>query len=141
MSSASLNKVTLIGNLGSDPEIRSLPNGGKVATLSIATSETWNDRESGEKQDRTQWHKVVIYNEPLIDAVVQKHLHTGSRIYLEGSLENRKWDDKGATRYATEIVLRPYNGELKMLDSPKPAPEPSKPAARKAPAAQHRPAA
>jgi single-strand DNA-binding protein len=122
--SSSLNKVALIGYLGAKPEIRTLPSEDRVASFSLATSESWKDQETGEKKEVTQWHRISVFNEGLV-GVIEKYLDKGSRIYLEGSLENRSWDDNGTTRYATEIVLRPYNGELKMLDS---KPEPSAPA-------------
>lgn len=112
---ASLNKVCLIGNLGRDPEVRSFPNGGKVVNLRIATSETWKDKNTGERKERTEWHSVAIFNENLAK-VAEQYLRKGSSVYLEGQLETRKWQDQtGADRYTTEIVLRPYNGELKLL--------------------------
>lgn len=112
----SVNKVILIGNLGKDPEVRSMQNGGKVCNLRIATSETWKDRNSGERQERTQWHQVVIFNEALI-GVAERFLRKGSKVYIEGQLETRKWTDQsGAEKYTTEVVLRPYRGELTMLD-------------------------
>lgn len=112
----SLNKVMLIGNLGADPEIRSFQNGGKVANLRIATSETWKDRNSGERQERTEWHTVAIFSEGLI-GVVERFLKKGSKVYIEGSLQTRKWqDNNGQDRYSTEVVLRGMNGTLTMLD-------------------------
>ena len=112
----SLNKVMLIGNLGADPEIRSFQNGGKVANLRIATSETWKDRNSGERQERTEWHTVAIFSEGLI-GVVERFLKKGSKVYIEGSLQTRKWQDQnGQDRYSTEVVLRGMNGTLTMLD-------------------------
>lgn len=112
----SVNKVILIGNLGKEPEVRSMQNGGKVCNLRIATSETWKDRNSGERQERTQWHQVVIFNEALI-GVAERFLKKGSKVYIEGQLETRKWTDQsGAEKYTTEVVLRPYRGELTMLD-------------------------
>jgi len=112
----SVNKVILVGNLGRDPEIRSMQNGGRVANLSIATSESWKDRNSGERRERTEWHRVVIFNENLV-RLCENYLRKGSKIYLEGSIETRKWSDQGGQeRYTTEIVLRPYRGELTMLD-------------------------
>ncbi|MEE4318060.1 MAG: single-stranded DNA-binding protein [Erythrobacter sp.] len=112
----SLNKVMLIGNLGADPEIRTFQNGGKVANLRIATSETWKDRNTGERQERTQWHTVAIFNEGLV-GVVERFLKKGSKVYVEGQLETRKWQDQqGQDRYSTEVVLRNYNGTLTMLD-------------------------
>ena len=113
----SVNKVILVGNLGRDPEIRSLQNGGKVANLSLATSETWRDRQSGERRERTEWHRVVIFNENLID-VAEKYLRKGSKIYLEGALQTRKWTDQSGTeKYSTEVVLQRFRGELQMLDA------------------------
>lgn len=112
----SLNKVMLIGNLGADPEIRSFQNGGKVANLRIATSETWKDRNTGERQERTEWHTVAIFSEGLI-GVVERYLKKGSKVYVEGSLQTRKWQDQnGQDRYSTEVVLRGMNGTLTMLD-------------------------
>ncbi len=112
----SVNKVILIGNLGRDPEVRTFQNGGKVCNLRIATSETWKDRESGERRERTEWHSVAIFSEPLI-RVAEQYLHKGSKIYVEGQLETRKWQDQsGQDRYSTEVVLRPYRSELTMLD-------------------------
>ena len=112
----SVNKVILVGNLGQDPEIRSFQNGGKVANLRIATSETWKDRNSGERRERTEWHTIAIYSEPLV-RVAEQFLKKGSKVYIEGALETRKWQDQsGQDRYTTEIVLRPYRGELTLLD-------------------------
>jgi single-strand DNA-binding protein len=114
----SVNKVILIGNLGKDPEVRNLQNGGKVCTLRIATSETWKDRGTGERQERTQWHSVVIFNENLV-GVAERFLKKGSKVHVEGQLETRKWQDQqGQERYTTEIVLRQFRGELTLLDSP-----------------------
>lgn len=113
----SVNKVILVGNLGRDPEIRSLQNGGKVANLSVATSERWRDKNSGDMQERTEWHRVVLFNERLIE-VAEKYLRKGSKIYVEGQLQTRKWQDQsGADRYSTEVVLQRFRGELTMLDS------------------------
>ncbi len=112
----SLNKVMLIGNLGADPEIRSFQNGGKVANLRIATSETWKDKNTGERQEKTEWHTVAIFSEGLI-GVVERFLKKGSKVFIEGSLSTRKWQDKdGQDRYSTEVVLRGMNGTLTMLD-------------------------
>ena len=112
----SVNKVTLIGNLGRDPEIRSLQDGNKVANLSVATSESWKDKSSGERRERTERHRVVIFNERLID-VVEKYLKKGAKVYLEGALQTRKWTDQsGAEKYTTEVVLQRFRGELVMLD-------------------------
>ncbi|QQG37247.1 MAG: single-stranded DNA-binding protein [Micavibrio aeruginosavorus] len=112
----SVNKVILIGNLGADPDIRTMQSGGRVANLSIATSESWKDKNSGERQERTQWHRVVVFNDNIV-GVCEKYLKKGSKVYLEGQLETRKWtDNSGAEKYTTEVVLRPYRGELTMLD-------------------------
>ncbi|MCL5777649.1 single-stranded DNA-binding protein [Limibaculum sp. FT325] len=112
----SVNKVILIGNLGRDPEVRSFPSGGRVCNLRIATSENWRDRETGERKERTEWHSVAIFSEPLIK-VAESYLRKGSKVYLEGQLETRKWQDQsGQDRYTTEVVLRPYRSELTMLD-------------------------
>jgi single stranded DNA-binding protein len=114
--SGSLNKVQLIGHLGKDPEIRSFQNGGKAASFSLATSESWKDKETGERKERTEWHRISITNDGLV-GVVEKYLKKGAKVYIEGQLETRKWTDKeGAERYSTEVVLRPYAGELLMLD-------------------------
>lgn len=112
----SVNKVILIGNLGRDPEVRNFPNGGKVCNLRIATSETWKDRNTGERRERTEWHSVAIFSEPLV-RLAEQYLRKGSKIYIEGQLETRKWQDQsGADRYSTEVVLRPYTSTLTMLD-------------------------
>jgi len=113
----SVNKVILIGNLGRDPEIRSLQDGTRVANLSVATSESWRDKNSGERRDRTEWHRVVIFNDRLVD-VAERFLKKGSKVYLEGQLQTRKWTDQsGQERYSTEVVLQKFRGELTMLDS------------------------
>jgi single-strand DNA-binding protein len=112
----SVNKVILIGNLGADPEVRTFPNGGKVCNLSLATSEQWRDKQTGERRERTEWHRVAIYSEPLV-GVAERFLKKGSKVYVEGQLETRKWQDQsGQDRYTTEIALRPYRSELTMLD-------------------------
>jgi len=112
----SVNKVILIGNLGRDPEIRSTQDGTKVANLSIATSENWRDKSSGERREKTEWHRVVIFNERLVD-VAERFLKKGSKVYLEGQLQTRKWTDQsGAEKYTTEVVLQRFRGELTMLD-------------------------
>jgi single-strand DNA-binding protein len=112
----SVNKVILIGNLGRDPEIRSTQSGTKIANLSVATSENWRDRASGERKERTEWHRVVIFNERLVD-VVEKYLKKGAKVYIEGALQTRKWtDNSGQEKYTTEIVLQNFRGELTMLD-------------------------
>jgi len=112
----SVNKVILVGNLGRDPEVRTMQSGGKVVNLSLATSERWRDRD-GNQQERTEWHRVVIFNERLGE-VAEKYLRKGSKIYLEGQLQTRKWtDNSGQDRYSTEVVLQRFRGELTMLDS------------------------
>ncbi|RNF33171.1 single-stranded DNA-binding protein [Paracoccus methylarcula] len=112
----SVNKVILVGNLGQDPEVRTFQNGGKVVNLRIATSERWKDRNTGEAQERTQWHSVAIFSEPLA-RVAEQYLRKGSKVYIEGQLETRKWQDQsGQDRYSTEVVLRPFRSELHMLD-------------------------
>lgn len=111
----SVNKVIIVGNLGRDPEVRSFPNGGKVVNLRIATSESWKDKTSGERKERTEWHSVAIFNEGLAK-IAEQYLKKGSTVYIEGQLETRKWQDQsGADRYSTEVVLRPYNGSLTLL--------------------------
>ena len=112
----SVNKVILIGNLGRDPEIKQMPSGGSIANLSIATSETWRDKSSGERKERTEWHRVVVFNEGLV-RIVEQYLKKGAKVYLEGQLETRKWQDKdGNDKYSTEVVLRNFNSSLTMLD-------------------------
>lgn len=112
----SLNKVMLIGNLGADPEVRTFQNGGKVCNLRIATSETWKDKNSGDRQERTEWHTVAIFNEGLA-GVAERYLKKGSKVYLEGQLQTRKWQDaQGNDRYSTEVVLRGPNSVMTMLD-------------------------
>lgn len=112
----SVNKVILVGNLGRDPEVRTFQNGGKVCNLRIATSERWRDRNTGENRERTEWHSVAIFSEPLAK-IAEQYLRKGSKVYLEGQLETRKWQDQsGQDRYSTEVVLRPFTGNLTMLD-------------------------
>jgi single-strand DNA-binding protein len=112
----SINKVILVGNLGRDPEIRTMQNGGRVCNLAVATSEQWRDKSSGERRERTEWHRVVIFNEHFLD-VAEKYLRKGSKVYIEGQLQTRKWQDQsGQDRYSTEIVLQRFRGELQMLD-------------------------
>lgn len=113
----SVNKVILVGNLGKDPEVRRMTSGEPVVNLSVATSETWRDKTSGERKERTEWHRVVIFNENLAK-VAEQYLRKGAKVYLEGALQTRKWTDKeGAERYSTEVVLQRFRGELVMLDS------------------------
>ena len=119
---ASVNKVILVGNLGRDPEVRTFPSGGKVCNLSVATTDRWKDRETGDNRERTEWHRVAIFSEPLV-RVAENYLRKGRPVYLEGQLETRKWTDQtGNDRYSTEVVLRPYRGVLQLLggrdDSP-----------------------
>lgn len=113
--SGSVNKVILIGNCGKDPEIRSMQNGGKVANLSLATSETWKDKGSGERKEKTEWHRVVVFG-PLAE-IVEKYVKKGSKVYVSGQLSTRKWTDKdGAEKYSTEVVLQGFGAELTLLD-------------------------
>jgi single-strand DNA-binding protein len=112
----SVNKVILVGNLGRDPEIRSTQDGTRIANLNLATSESWRDRVSGERKERTEWHRVVIFNENLV-TIAEKYLKKGSKIYVEGALQTRKWtDNAGVEKYSTEVVLQKFRGELTMLD-------------------------
>ena len=112
---AGVNKCIIVGNLGRDPEVRTFPNGGKVVNLSIATSESWTDKASGDRKERTEWHRVAITNENLAK-IAEQYLRKGSTVYIEGQLETRKWTDQsGAEKYTTEIVLRPFRGELTLL--------------------------
>lgn len=112
----SLNKVQLIGNLGADPEIRSFQNGGRVCNLRVATSETWKDRNTGERKERSEWHTVAIFAEHAVN-FAERFLRKGSKVYVEGKLETRKWQDQsGNDRYSTEVVVRPFGGELQGLD-------------------------
>jgi len=108
----SINKVILVGNLGRDPEIRSMPNGDRIANLSIATSETWRDKSSGERKEKTEWHRVVIFNDNIVK-VVENYVKKGSTVYIEGALQTRKWtDQQGVEKYSTEIVVSRFKGEL-----------------------------
>ena len=112
----SVNKVILVGNLGRDPEARQMQDGNPVGNLSLATSESWRDKNTGERREKTEWHRVVIFNERLAD-VAQKYLRKGSKIYIEGQLQTRKWTDQsGVEKYSTEVVLQRFRGELQMLD-------------------------
>src|SRR4051794_25657138 len=113
----SVNKVILVGNLGKDPEVRTTQDGTKIVNLTLATSETWNDRASGERKERTEWHRVVIFNDRVAD-VAERFLKKGSKIYVEGALQTRKWTDQtGQERYSTEVVIGRFKGELTMLDT------------------------
>jgi single-strand DNA-binding protein len=112
----SVNKVILIGNLGADPEIRSLTSGDRVANLRVATSETWRDRSSGERKEKTEWHRVVVFNENIVK-VCEQYLRKGAKVYIEGAIQTRKWADaSGVEKFSTEIVLQKFRGELTMLD-------------------------
>jgi len=112
----SVNKVILVGNLGADPEVRTLPSGNKVVNLSVATSESWRDRNSGERKEKTEWHRVVIFSEGLAK-VAEQYLKKGAKVYLEGQLQTRKWQDQsGQDKYSTEVVLQGFNSNLTMLD-------------------------
>ncbi len=112
----SVNKVILVGNLGADPEVRNLPSGGKVVNLSVATSENWKDKNTGERREKTEWHRVVIFSEGLA-RVAESYLKKGSKVYLEGQLQTRKWQDQsGADKYSTEVVLQGFNSNLTLLD-------------------------
>jgi single-strand DNA-binding protein len=113
----SVNKVILVGNLGKDPEVRSTQDGSKIVNLTLATSETWNDRASGERKEKTEWHRVVVFNDRVAD-VAERFLKKGAKIYVEGSLQTRKWtDQQGQERYTTEVVIGRFNGQLTMLDT------------------------
>lgn len=111
----SVNKVILVGNLGAKPDVRTMQSGGRVANLSVATSESWKDKNTGERKENTQWHRVVIFNDALV-GVAERYLDKGSKVYIEGQLETRSWEQDGKKNYTTEVVLRPYRGELTMLD-------------------------
>jgi single-strand DNA-binding protein len=112
---SSLNKVQLIGNLGKDPEVRTFQNGSKVCNFSVATSQRWKDKQTGETRERTEWHTVAVFNEPLV-RIAEQYLRKGSKVYVEGALETRKWQDQsGQDRYTTEVVLRPYGGTIVLL--------------------------
>lgn len=113
----SVNKVILVGNVGQDPEVRQFQNGGQVCSFSLATSETWKDKNTGERREKTEWHRISVFNEGLI-RVIQSYVKKGSKLYIEGQLETRKWQDQnGQDRYSTEVVLRGFGATLTMLDS------------------------
>ncbi|MGH1402968.1 MAG: single-stranded DNA-binding protein [Alphaproteobacteria bacterium] len=114
----SVNKVILVGNLGADPDVRAMQSGDKVVNLSVATSESWKDKATGERREKTEWHRVVVFNKGLV-SVCENYLKKGAKVYIEGQVETRKWQDQatGQDKYTTEIVLRPFRGELTMLDS------------------------
>ena len=135
----SVNKVILVGALGRDPEVRNTQDGRKIVNLSVATSETWKDRGSGERKERTEWHRVVIFNERLGE-IAERYLRKGSKVYLEGALQTRKWQDQsGQEKYSTEVVLQQFRGELTLLDgrneagSQSSAPSTSRPSGRSVP--------
>ena len=112
----SVNKVILVGNVGNDPEIRTFGNGGKVANFSVATSENWRDKQSGERKEKTEWHRVAVFNDGLV-GVIERYVKKGSKLYIEGKLQTRKWtDNSGQDKYTTEVVLQGYGGNLTMLD-------------------------
>ena len=113
---AGVNKVILVGNLGADPEVRRMPSGDPVVNLRIATSETWRDKNSGERKEKTEWHQVVIFNDQLAK-VAEQYLKKGMKVYIEGALQTRKWEKDGVERYSTEVVLQKFRGELQMLDA------------------------
>lgn len=114
---ASINKVILVGNLGRDPEVRFNPEGGKIVNLSLATSESWKDKATGERRDRTEWHRIVIFNERLAD-IAERYLKKGSKVYVEGQIQTRKWtDQEGKERFSTEVIISRFRGELTLLDS------------------------
>lgn len=116
---SSVNKVILVGNVGRDPEVRTMQNGGRVCNLSIATSEKWKDKNTGEPREATEWHRVVVFDDNLTD-IIERYIIKGSKIYLEGSLQTRKWtDQQGQDKYSTEVVLKKFRGTLVMLDGPK----------------------
>jgi len=112
----SVNKVILIGNLGADPDVRTMQSGDKVVNLSVATSESWKDKATGERREKTEWHRVVVFNKGLV-TVCENYLKKGAKIYIEGQVETRSWEQDGQKKYTTEIVLRPFRSELTMLDS------------------------
>lgn len=112
---ASINKVTLVGNLGNDPEVKTMQSGDRVANFTLATSESWKDKATGEKKERTEWHRVVCFNQPLVN-VIENYVKKGSKLYIEGAVETRSWEKDGQKVYTTEIVLRPFRGEIVMLD-------------------------
>lgn len=123
----SVNKAILIGNLGKDPDIRTMQSGDRVATLALATSESWKDKTTGEKKERTEWHRITVFNKGLVD-ICEKYLKKGAKIYIEGQLQTRKWTDQSnIDRYTTEVVLKPFNGEMHMLSGNRSGNEPPPP--------------
>lgn len=128
-----MNKAQVIGNVGKDPDIRSLNSGGKVANFSVATSERWRDKNSGERHERTEWHRIAVFNETLIDKVIVPYVKKGTKLYVEGQLQTRKWQDQGGQdRYTTEIVLKAYRGEIELLGGKDDAGDPHAAANRQA---------
>jgi single-strand DNA-binding protein len=115
---SSLNKVQIIGNVGKDPEIRTMSSGDKVANVTVATSEKWKDKTTGEKKEKTEWHRVTVWNQGII-GVIEQYLKKGDKVYFEGQLETRKWEKDGVDHYTTEITLRPYRGEMVLLSGPR----------------------
>lgn len=114
---SSLNKCQIIGNVGKDPEVRSFPNGGRVANFSVATAERWKDKTTGEQKEKTEWHRISVTNENLV-SIVERFVKKGTKVYLEGQLQTRKWtDSNGVEKYSTEIVLKPFNGQIVLLSS------------------------
>jgi len=113
---SSVNKVTILGNVGNDPEIKTMSSGDRVANLSVATSESWKDKATGERKERVQWHRVVVFNQGLI-GVIENYVKKGTKIYIEGQLETRSWEQDGQTKYATEVVMRPFSSTLTLLGS------------------------
>jgi single-strand DNA-binding protein len=117
-----VNKIILIGNVGNDPEVKTMQSGDKVCNLTLATSESWKDKSSGERKTKTEWHKVVIFNQPLIK-VCEDYVKKGSKLYVEGQLETRSWEKDGTKHYSTEVVLKPFRGEISLLDGKKEEPQ------------------
>lgn len=122
------NRVQLIGNLGADPDVRSMQSGDDVVNLSLATSESWKDKNTGEKREKTEWHRIVVFNQGLVN-VIKQYVKKGDKLFIEGQLETRSWEQDGQKKYTTEIVLRNYNGTLKMLGGKSDSIEPAQPAA------------
>ena len=138
---ASVNKVILVGNVGKDPEVRSFQTGGRVASFSLATSEAWKDKQTGERRERVEWHRISVFNEALV-GLTENYIRKGSKLYVEGQMETRKWTDKdGHEKYTTEVVLRPYRGQITMLDSAKDRPEVMTPPHTEAPVVEKAPGA
>lgn len=138
MSAGSVNKAIIIGNLGKNPETHNFQDGGKVVTFSVATSESWTEKSSGERKERVQWHNISIFNDALAE-VAERYLTKGAKVYVEGQLETRSWTKDGQTHYATDIVLRPYNGTITMLDKAESAERPADQPAQSRRGAQRHP--